>query len=217
MRSSDCDGIILAAGLASRMGGEKLLHDIDGEPLVRRAVRNALEACARVIVVVGHSANVVGAAIGDLDRSRLVMAPNRVYRAGMLGSIQAGMREVSSQWFFVAHGDMPELAPRIYAVVAGAIGDSIASSSRMAAGESSVRAVVPYYRGTRGHPVLIHKGLIAEILTEPPEGGPMRDLIERYPVRRLELEEQAITLDIDTEEEYQAYLKRWNGGTGRLR
>ncbi len=212
MRSRDCDGIILAAGLASRMGGEKLMHDIGGEPLVRRAVRNALEACARVIVVVGHSADVVGEAIGDLDRSRLVITRNRDYRAGMLGSIQTGLREVSTRWFFVVPGDMPEVVPRIYAAVSGAIGESEESEGPAEAGERSVRAVVPYYRGTRGHPVLIHRGLIAEVLSEPPEGGPMRELIERHPVRRIELEEQAITLDIDTEEAYRAYLERFNGG-----
>ncbi len=212
MRSSECDGIILAAGMASRMGGEKLLYDIDGEPLVRHAVRNALDACARVIVVVGHGSDVVGEAIGDLDRFRLIIAHNSRYRSGMLGSIQTGMQHVSSRWFFVVPGDMPEVVPRIYAAVSGAIGESEESEGPAEAGESSVRAVVPYYRGTRGHPVLIHMGLIAEVLAEPPDGGPMRALIERHPVRRIEPEEPAITLDVDTEEDYRAYLERFNRG-----
>ena len=48
--------IVLAAGRSSRMGGaNKLLTEIDGMPMVARAVEAALASRARpVIVVTGH-------------------------------------------------------------------------------------------------------------------------------------------------------------------
>ena len=48
-------GVILAAGASSRMGTNKMLLELDGESLVRRAVRRALAAgLAPVVVVIGH-------------------------------------------------------------------------------------------------------------------------------------------------------------------
>ena len=50
------EGIILAAGLSTRMGVPKLTIEIEGTPIIRRVVRAALESeLHRVILVVGPS------------------------------------------------------------------------------------------------------------------------------------------------------------------
>ena len=61
--------IVLAAGRSTRMGAEnKLLADIGGKPMVRRVVETALASQARpVLVVTGHMAADVGAALAGLD------------------------------------------------------------------------------------------------------------------------------------------------------
>ena len=61
-------GIVLAAGASTRMSGRnKLLVEIDGESLVHRAARRALEAgLDPVVVVTGHQSEKVRAAIADL-------------------------------------------------------------------------------------------------------------------------------------------------------
>ena len=47
-------GIVLAAGVSSRMGRNKMLLQLDGESLVRRAVGAALTAgLAPVVAVIG--------------------------------------------------------------------------------------------------------------------------------------------------------------------
>jgi CTP:molybdopterin cytidylyltransferase MocA len=47
--------IVLAAGASTRMGRNKLLLEVEGETLVRRAVRAAAGAgLGRVVVVLGH-------------------------------------------------------------------------------------------------------------------------------------------------------------------
>ena len=62
-------GIVLAAGASTRMGrANKLLLEIDGETLVHRAVRRALDAgLDPVVVVTGHEQERVRAAVADLD------------------------------------------------------------------------------------------------------------------------------------------------------
>ena len=66
-------GVVLAAGASRRMGRNKMLLELEGEPLVRRAARRALEAgLTPVVVVLGHEA----------DRARAALAG---LRAGWLG------------------------------------------------------------------------------------------------------------------------------------
>jgi len=62
-------GILLAAGTSSRYGdANKLLATIEGEPIVRRAARSLVQSEVEdTIVVLGHEAESVREAIGDLD------------------------------------------------------------------------------------------------------------------------------------------------------
>lgn len=62
-------GVLLAAGRSTRFGdANKLLETVDGEPMVRRAALTLLDAdLSRVIVVVGHEADRVRAALDGLD------------------------------------------------------------------------------------------------------------------------------------------------------
>ncbi len=86
-------GILLAAGSATRMGQNKLLLELGGEPLVRRAARTALEAgLAPLLVVVGHEAERVREALAGLP-CRFVENPAGGRRAGHLAS-SAGVAAV---------------------------------------------------------------------------------------------------------------------------
>lgn len=59
--------VILAAGASTRMGRNKLLLPVEGEPMVHRAVRRALAAgLAPVVVVLGHEGDRVRTALADL-------------------------------------------------------------------------------------------------------------------------------------------------------
>ena len=106
-RAGRIAGVVLAAGISSRLGANKLLLRLDAEPLVRRAARQAAEAgLAPVIVVLGHEAERVAAALGGLAVETIV---NPAYRAGMHGSLQAGIGRVPGDCAaaVVLLGDMP--------------------------------------------------------------------------------------------------------------
>jgi CTP:molybdopterin cytidylyltransferase MocA len=88
--------VILAAGRSSRMGRAKQLIEVDGERMVRRALRVALASGASMVVLVtGAYHDEVVAAVADLQeveagRMRLVHNPD--WEAGQAGSMQAGLR-----------------------------------------------------------------------------------------------------------------------------
>ena len=82
-------GVVLAAGLSTRMGRNKMLLFLDGETLVRRAARAALAAgLAPVIVVLGHESERVRVELVDLP---VVPVVNPRHGEGVRTSLQEGV------------------------------------------------------------------------------------------------------------------------------
>jgi len=99
--------VVLAAGLSSRMGQNKLLLQLGGEALVRRAVRTALAAgLGPVLVVTGHQREQVEEALAGLACKPVF---NEHHLRGMNGSLRAGFRAVpdACAGAVVLLGDMP--------------------------------------------------------------------------------------------------------------
>ena len=67
--------VLLAAGASRRLGRPKQLLTLSGETLVHRAARLALATQPLdAVVVLGHAAEEVGAAVGDLVLRRVICA-----------------------------------------------------------------------------------------------------------------------------------------------
>lgn len=143
-------GVVLAAGTSSRYGDRnKLLESADSdEPLVRIATRTLLDAGVDpVVVVVGHEADRVAAAVADLP---VETVENEAFRAGQSTSVRVGVDAVAAHEpavdaVIVALGDMPFVAPdtvrALVAAYAAGVGDALA----------------PAYEGRRGNPVLFDR------------------------------------------------------------
>lgn len=86
--------VVLAAGASTRMGTNKLLLPLAGEPLVRRTVRHVCEAgFDDVLVVVGHEANLVCAALDGLGCR---FAVNAQYERGLGTSFRAAVEHLDA-------------------------------------------------------------------------------------------------------------------------
>jgi molybdenum cofactor cytidylyltransferase len=108
-------GVVLAAGLSTRMGRNKLLLPLDGEPLVTRAVRTAVAAgLDPVLVVVGHEAARVRAAVDHLP---VTAVENPDPARGMHTSLRCGFDALATApgpppaGAVVLLGDMPLVSP----------------------------------------------------------------------------------------------------------
>jgi molybdenum cofactor cytidylyltransferase len=81
--------VVLAAGASSRMGAQKLLLPLGDEPLVRRVVRQILDAgFDDVLVVAGYQHEAVLAALHGLE---IRHALNPEYATGMGSSFRAAI------------------------------------------------------------------------------------------------------------------------------
>ena len=103
--------VVLAAGASTRMGGQKLLLPVGGEPLIRRTVRQVCDAgFDDVLVVVGNDWENTLAALDGLPIRHAV---NAEYATGMgssfrtavahLGDCAAAMFTLADQPFVTAN------------------------------------------------------------------------------------------------------------------
>ena len=117
--------VVLAAGAASRFGGAKLLAPLDGRPLLAHvlgAVRAAVPG--PTIVVLGHGADAIEAAIAWGDERRVV---NPDPDAGLASSLQVGFAALGElpdaadlPGAFVVLGDQPLVDPAVFRALAAA-------------------------------------------------------------------------------------------------
>ncbi len=145
-------GIVLAAGLSRRFGGNKLLADFRGRPIIRRVVEAALASrLERVVVVLGHEHAKVRAALIDDDRLQLVV--NHAYGDGQSGSVIAGLKAVRAPAAMFLMGDQPLLDTAI-------IDALIAAFHR--AGKD---ICYPCHAGSRRGPVIFSRRFYPDILS----------------------------------------------------
>jgi molybdenum cofactor cytidylyltransferase len=182
--------IILAAGQSRRMGGpNKLLARFGGEPLVRRVAERALASKAEpVIVVTGHKAAEVSAALAGLD-VRIVHNPD--FAEGLATSLKAGLQAVPEEagGALVLLADMPEITPAVI--------DRLIVAFR-ARPEPAI--VLPTIVGKRGNPVLWSRAFFPELMTVTGDTG-ARHILARHEeaVERVEIG-AAAGVDVDTPE-----------------
>ncbi|CAK0751021.1 molybdenum cofactor cytidylyltransferase [uncultured Gammaproteobacteria bacterium] len=145
--------VILAAGCSRRMeGANKLLASVGGMVLIRRAVAAALASRARpVIVVLGHQAELVAAALESLPVQTVLAA---AYAEGMSASLRAGLAAVpeSVAAALIALGDMPFVPTAAY--------DRLITAF-CASGQGPI--CVPVHDQQRGHPVLWPRRFFSEL------------------------------------------------------
>ncbi len=142
-------GIILAAGTSTRMGRPKQLLSLEGRPLLQHVVDAAVASCLdEIIVVLGHRAEEIRAAINCPDPVRMIV--NAEYAEGQSTSLRAGLRAASprAKAAAVLLGDQPRVTAQLINTVAAAFRDACADV---------VRPVYcdPDGRHVPGHPVFL--------------------------------------------------------------
>lgn len=146
--------IILAAGGSARFGpGNKLLEEIDGEPMIRRVAGLALASRTRpVIVVTGFEAGRIGSTLAGLE---VTIVHNPEFGEGLSTSLRAGLRAVPPECdgALILLGDMP----RVDACVVDALLAAFAANGANA-------ICVPVRAGRRGNPVLWGRAYFLEMM-----------------------------------------------------
>ena len=190
--------IILAAGTSSRMGRNKLLVEIDGEPLVRRV---AAAVCASraspVVVVAGGEAARIRVALTGIPVS---IVSNPDYREGLSTSLRTGVQEMPNDCdgAVVVLGDMPG--------VSGTLVDRMIDTVDP---DENCEICVATSGGKRGNPVLWGRRFFATLLGIAGDVGAKHLIAENEEiVCEVEAPDDGPLTDIDTPEAFAAWLAR---------
>ena len=200
-KADDTTGIIiLAAGASTRMGQAKQLLRIAGESLIQRAVKTALSTTFRpLVVVLGANREQIEPELLDSEALKVF---NPDWPSGMGSSIATGLvflleQAPTIQQVLILVGDQPLLeANTLYALVE-------------LQARTQAPLVVSGYTDTLGVPALFTSTLFAELAALHGAQG-AKKLIEKYRDQAAVLDFPEGALDLDTPEDWAAFLTKIN-------
>ncbi len=182
------EGLILAAGLSTRMGRQKLMIKIGGIPVIRRVVSAALESClSRLILVIGPSNSELLQSLGpDSKHERVLIAVNDHPEEGMSSSLKTGMNSLAKE----TSGVMLILAdqPFLTSVIINSLLDEFRKQTD--------RILAPLVHGRRSNPVIFPADLFPELQAVTGDTGG-RSVLQRHSARVVGIEMGGYYNDID--------------------
>ena len=186
--------VILAAGASTRMGTPKQLLELDGQPLLVRAVEAALGSPAwPVVVVLGANAEKIRPL---LARWPVLITENPAWSEGMAASIRAGVTTLQQfsrhlDAAIIALCDQPAFSTDIIAQL-------------VAAQHRTRRSIVAaHYSGRHGAPALFHREHFPTLTHLTGEEG-ARALLNGDPSAVASVDLPALAVDLDTPEDFAA-------------
>lgn len=200
MSESSIAIIVLAAGASSRMGVPKQLLMFEGETLLRRSVRVALETRARaVVVVLGADADAMREEINVPGALTVV---NQSWAAGMSSSIRCGLGRALAatesdelEAAILMLCDQPFVTSKVIRRLVNAYrkGRALLVASAYAAGGEK----------TLGVPALFSRALFPELMAlDGAEGA--RGIIARHRAEAASVRVPEAAFDVDTPADYRA-------------
>ena len=194
MRSSKfshkISAIVLAAGASTRMGGRvKQLLPWRGKTLIENAIELATQSHAdETLVVLGAHVDAIRPVV-EKTGARIVV--NLQWGEGHATSIRAGLRalapEIAAAIF--VNADQPFLSREIV--------NALIQRYR----DTNAPIIASVFAGKRGSPVLFDRTHFAKLENLRGEQGG-RELLEKYPVARVEFDDARLGIDVDTWDEY---------------
>jgi CTP:molybdopterin cytidylyltransferase MocA len=183
------------------MGRQKQLLLLGDRSVIRRCVDTVFDSGVQdVVVVVNRDGDKI---VEDLGGLAVRIVRNDAAESQMADSVRIGLRAIDESFsgVLVCLSDHPLIAPKTFRTL-------IEAHHRAPDG-----IIVPSHAGRRGHPALFSRTILNEVLS----GGTLRDIIKKDErrVRLIEVNDEGILLDMDTNEDYQVAREMFSRQSGK--
>lgn len=190
--------LVLAAGQGRRFGKTKQIMAWGETTILGQTISQLKQSDVdEIIVITGHDAAAVMPIAATYHVPTL---HNPAYATGeLLSSLKVGVQQIKTEVAaaLVVLADQPLIPPSVI--------NQLIAAFRNGDGH----LIAPVYQGQRGNPVLIGRSFFTELLALPSAAAP-RLLLQQHPdqVTLVEVDTEAILLDIDNEETYERLRPR---------
>jgi molybdenum cofactor cytidylyltransferase len=207
MRQPSYCGVVLAAGISSRMGRDKALLPWPGGSATGTFLSGAIDVLGplteMVIVVAGQNEPTLRSIVYS-RAGYLVVNPEP--ERGQFSSLRIGLGAVLDRGHdgaVVMLVDRPPVARATIARLQTALTEF---------SEEQVWAVKPSYRGEHGHPLVMGRDMIEALLRAPADSNARDVLTARADrVRYVEVDDSNVVRNVNTQEEYDRALHLTTG------
>ncbi len=183
-------GVVLAGGKSCRMGSNKMLLSLGKSTVIGTNIKKLLEIAELVVVVTGRYHHEIKDYLeSEFPEAALRVIYNECYESGMFSSVQCGLKECCGDVILVP-GDSPFYQMSTLESLMEVQGDF----------------VVPSYQRRGGHPILLRQPVIERLLRATGTSN-LKSLRELEEVVWLDVDDEGILLDIDTQEDYVKYTE----------
>lgn len=192
MATKPIAGLIVVAGLSSRMHSFKPLLELDGKTIIEKSIESLrLSGIKDIYAVCGYRVEDIEPL---LRKQGVKMILNQHYaETDMLASVRLGVAALKEncEAFFLLPGDMPLVRPYTLQTLI-----KLKNTEKIA-------VIRPAYSGRRGHPPLIDKSCFENILTYEGTDG-LRGALACFKKNTVDYEipDPGILIDADTPDDY---------------
>lgn len=191
--NSKITGLIIAAGLSSRMGVFKPMLDYKGKKFIDCVIDNLLLVCSKIIIVTGNKEQIIKNHIASVYSVNEVidLKYNQDYEKGMFGSLKKGIAEfTNNEWLLYHFVDQPDLTTEFYSQFVSQI-------------ENEYDWIQPTLNGRKGHPILFSNNVVQKIL-DADDNSNLRFISNDKSIKKKywECELKSIFTDIDTQKDF---------------
>ena len=209
--------ILLAGGQSSRMGTPKGLVDFEGRPwLLEQLSRFEAALGKEVVIVLGYHQEQYFERIPWLRGARyeasvqsglaVSVVVNKTPEFGQFASLQRAipfLLEKDWSGAFIQPVDVPGPRREVYGRIAEAFNHKL-------------DVVIPQYQSKGGHPVLLSRQFLGQLLSLPVANNEARldkqiHALSRERVARVRVKDPQVCLNINTLEEFRAFTDRRDG------
>ncbi len=186
--------IVLSAGKSERMKSHKaFLQFSSKEIFLKRIIDTYQKAGIKSIVVVVNSD--IKRQLESIEIGGVTFVENQFPERGRFLSLKCGLRNIpEAEFCFVQNIDNPFVTANVIELLLNE--------------RYECECIIPVFDGKGGHPVLLSRNVIKGILASRFENFKLNEFLQTFTQFRMEMEDEKILANINTQEEYNRYFRK---------